>query len=115
MSCSKVGGSLPLRTVPSAASGTASATTRAAAKTTLDPLRMPGVIGTPELAENGADLADGTAGAQGLPHRWKEVLVGLRDAPDLGQRGGRGARVAVGADARGAVALPPLDLGIDLE
>ena len=83
----------------SAASGTPSASRREPTRD--DELgrrsayRMPGVICTPKLAQDAADLADRAAGAQRLAHRRQEVRVGLGDAAHLGERRvGRLARLA---------------------
>ena len=65
----KLGGALSPREDASAASGMASARTTAAASPTRVPLRVLRVIGTPELAEGAADLADGGARAKRLAHR----------------------------------------------
>ena len=76
---------------------------------------MLGVICTPKLAQHAADLADRAAGAQRLAHRGQEVRVGRGDAAHLVERARGGARVALGAHARRALALAPLDLGVDLQ
>ena len=61
------GASCPL-TIASAASGTASDASAAAAMAIRTPLRMLGVICTPKLAEDAAELANGAAGAQRFAH-----------------------------------------------
>ena len=65
------------------------------------------------VAEHLADLADGAAGAQRLAHRRKQVLLAARRSRTSASAVGRLAGVALRADARRALELPPLDLRVD--
>ena len=66
------------------------------------------------LAQRGRPLAGRHAGLGGRDRRGHDVLVGLRDAAQLGQRGlGRGARRATARQAIDRVALLGLDGGVD--
>ena len=72
-----------------------------------------GVVRAPLRAEHLADLADRAAGAQRLPHRREQVLVGAGHTPHLGQRRLRGRGVPLGPDACRPLELAPLDLGVE--
>src|SRR5262245_16899828 len=102
-----------------ATSGTASARAIAAAsplRAALDPgLRMLGVICTPKLPQHPADLPDGGACAQRLPHRREEIRVALGDLPHLGEPRSHGLCIASRAYGRSALALAALALRVDLE
>src|SRR6188508_1803034 len=71
------------RAIARAASGTARATVAAAATTNRVELRMLGVICTPKIAEDAANLADRAAGAQCLAHGREEIRVGASHGADL--------------------------------
>lgn len=75
-----------LRVVASAASGTASARSAAAATAKRLPLRMLGVVCTPELPEHATDLADRAVRAERLAHGMEEVAVARCRASDLCER-----------------------------
>jgi len=74
------------RAIASAASGTARAAVAATATTRRVELRMLGVICTPKLAEDAANLTNGAARAQRLAHRREEVRLGIGDRAHLFER-----------------------------
>src|SRR6186713_99176 len=73
----------------------------------------PAVVGPPELAEGAADLAHGAACPEGIAHRWQEVAGARGGLADGGERGRRLVCVALGPDAREAVALALLAERVD--
>src|SRR5262245_55841574 len=73
-----------------------------------------GVVRAPLVSEHVADLADGAAGAEGIPHRREEILRTAGHPADLGERVLGCGCVAPGPDARRPLELAPLDLRIEV-
>ena len=70
-------------------------------------------MGTPELAQRTAELADRRAGGERVPQRREEILVRLRDPANLRDRRLDGRRVARCADGLRALALGALDRRVE--